>query len=82
MRAADKVLIDLLASDASEEVQVVLIIDVLLLGALGHVDLADRGDESDDLDTVSQLEVALSDGTSSDTALRRRAANQSVRDGA
>jgi hypothetical protein len=68
VRASYGVLIDLLAGNSVEKLEVVFREKVVVGRRFGKVDLADGRDESDDLDTVSHLEVALSDGTSSDTA--------------
>lgn len=68
MRASYGRLVDLLASDGTEKLEVVLRGKVAVVVGFGKVDLANRGDEGNDLDTVSHLEVALSDRTGSNTA--------------
>lgn len=74
VRAASDVLVDLLAGDRLEELEIVLVqggVALLVLGVVGDggdVDLADGGNESNDLNAMDLLQVLIGDGASGDTA--------------
>ena len=71
MRTPDHVLVDLFTREAVQEREVVFAQEVRVGRRFGHVHLADRRHERDNLDSVREFEVTFGDRAGSDTTCRR-----------